>query len=243
MKEACQSEDVLKRRVEELDAELAQLSYAISHDLRAPLRAVSGFAQALVEDHAPHLDPTGQDYTRRIMAAAKRMDGMIEGLLLYSRLTRAEISLSTVALEPAVAEALKKLGDLDADISVESPMPEVVAHRASLVDAVAQLVGNAVKFVDSSRRPVVRLRAESRGDDRVRLWVEDNGIGIAESNFERVFGVFERLHKPDQYPGAGMGLALVRRAASRMNGQAGVESVVGEGSKFWLELPGVRSVV
>jgi len=230
----------LKRRVAELEAEIAQLSYAISHDLRAPLRAVSGFAQALLEDHSAHLDASGQDYARRVMAAAKRMDGMIEGLLQYSRLTRAEISLATVALEPVVLEAIKKHGEAvtaaNADVSVETPLPSVVAHRATLVDAVAQLIGNAVTFVDTTRRPAVRLRAESRGD-RVRLWVEDNGIGIAASNLERVFGVFERLHKLDQYPGPGIGLALVRRAATRMNGEAGVDSEPGVGSKFWIDLP------
>jgi len=230
----------LKRRVAELEAEIAQLSYAISHDLRAPLRAVSGFAQALLEDHGAHLDASGQDYTRRVMAAAKRMDSMIEGLLLYSRLTRAEISLATVPLEPVLLEAIKKQGEAvtaaHADVSIETPLPSVVAHRATLVDTVAHLIGNAVKFTDPARPPAVRLRAETRGD-RVRLWLEDNGIGIAPSNFERIFGVFERLHKPDEYPGTGMGLALVRRAATRMNGEAGVESEPGVGSKFWLELP------
>ena len=236
-------DEALTRRLAELEAELGHLAYAISHDLRAPLRAVSGFAQALLEDHAPHLDASGQDYTRRVVAAAKRMDGMIEALLQYSRLARAEITLAPVALDAAAGEAVKKRGEAiataRAEVTVEAPMPSVVAHRATLTDAIGHLVDNAVKFVDGSRPPVVRLRAEARGE-RVRLFVEDNGIGIAASNLDKIFGVFERLHKPDQYPGPGIGLALARRAAARMGGEAGVESELGVGSRFWIELDSRR---
>jgi PAS domain S-box-containing protein len=240
-------------RIEELNAALARqnrelaaanqeldaFSYSISHDLRAPLRAMQGFSEALLEDYGERLDPTGRDYAQRIAGAGRQMDALIQDLLAYSRLVRAEVSLSPVSLETVVADACgvleMEVKERGGEIVVERPLGRVLAHRAVLGQIVTNLLGNAVKFMRPDTAPRVRVRSEAeRG--RVRLWVEDNGIGIAPEHRERIFRAFERLHGVDRYPGTGIGLAIVQKGATRLGGQAGVESEPGVGSRFWVEL-------
>jgi PAS domain S-box-containing protein len=240
-------------RIEELNAALARqnrdlgaanqeldaFSYSISHDLRAPLRAMQGFSEALLEDYGERLDATGHDYARRIVTASRQMDALIQDLLAYSRLVRAEVSLEPVSLETMVDEACGALEievkDLGGEIAVERPLGRVLAHRAVLGQIVTNLLSNAVKFTKPDTPPRVRVRSE-KAHGRVRLWVEDNGIGIASEHRERIFRAFERLHGVQQYPGTGIGLAIVQKGAARLGGQAGVESEPGAGSRFWVEL-------
>lgn len=225
-------------QLEEANNALEAFAYTVSHDLRAPLRGVRGFAEALLEDHGGDLDPAGQDYARRISAAACRMDGLIQELLAYGRLSRAQIVPQRVDLSSALAEALGQVEGLAGPrLTVEEPLPAVSANRTVLVQVLANLLSNAVKFVPPGAEPSVRIWAEPR-DGRVRLWVEDEGIGIAPEHQERIFDVFERLHGADTYPGAGIGLAVVRKGMERMGGSAGVESEPGRGARFWIELPG-----
>lgn len=227
------------RRLEEANQELEAFVYSVSHDLRAPLRAMEGFAQVLLEDYSPSLDPTARDYTQRIVDAAKRMNVLINDLLNYSRIGRQEMRLLPVPLDRAVGTVLEELASLlqerEAVVEVEQPLPEVWAHETILVEVLMNLVENALKFVAPGVRPQVRLWAEE-ADSRVRLWVEDNGIGIAPEHQERIFHIFERLHGRETYPGTGVGLAIVRRGVERMGGRVGVESEVGKGSRFWVEL-------
>lgn len=226
-------------RLEEANQELEAFAYSVSHDLRAPLRAVEGFAQALLEDYTANLDPTAQDFAQRIVAAAQRMNALIDDLLAYSRLSRQEMRLSPVPLDRVVETVLEGLApeiqEREAQVTVEGPLPAVEGHETTLVQVVTNLVDNALKFVAPGTRPQVRLWAEER-DEGVRLWVEDNGIGIAPEHHERIFHIFERLHGWDAFPGTGVGLAIVRRGVERMGGRAGVESEVGKGSRFWVEL-------
>jgi signal transduction histidine kinase len=225
----------LRERYEELEA----FAHSISHDLRAPLRAMHGFSQALVEDCGEQLDDTGKDYVRRIATAAKRMDLLTQDLLAYSRVSRTEAGLSTVPLSAAVTSALEQLeADLkahDAEVRVKEPLPHVLAHRALLEQAIANLVSNGAKFAAAGTRPVIQISAEP-ANGTIRLWVADNGIGIEPAHHERIFSVFERLHPADQYPGTGIGLAIVRKSAERMGGAAGVVSSPGAGSRFWIDL-------
>ncbi|MSS72009.1 MAG: PAS domain-containing sensor histidine kinase [Candidatus Latescibacteria bacterium] len=237
------AEEALRRandRLKETNAELESFTYTISHDLRAPLRAMQGFADALQEDYADRLDPTGRDYTRRIAAAARRMDTLIQDLLSYSRLSRADLQLETVALASVTEEARAQLeADLrnrKAQVTVDEPLPAVKGHAATLVQIVANLMANAIKFVAPEVTPQVKIWAQEQ-KGWVRLCVKDNGIGIAPEHRERIFRVFERLHGADVYPGTGIGLAIVRKGMERMGGRAGVESEVGQGSQFWIELP------
>jgi signal transduction histidine kinase/DNA-binding response OmpR family regulator len=225
--------------LQEINAELESFSYSVSHDLRAPLRSIQGFAQILLEEYDDRLDAVGQDYVQRIVAAARRMDTLTEDLLTYSRLSRATMELVPVSLEAVVAEALMQLeADIHgqaADVTVERPLPQVMGHYVTLVQAVANLLANSLKFVAPGVRPRVRVWTEERGD-RVCLRLRDNGIGIAPEYQERIFRIFERLHSPDTYPGTGIGLSIVRKGMERMGGQVGVESAPGQGSTFWVEL-------
>lgn len=230
--------------LEEANAELDAYSHSVAHDLRAPLRAIQGFGQALREDHAGRLDEEGQDYLKRIEAAAEELDRLTQDLLAYSRLGRLEMRLQPVDLGEVVGETLAVLEvdirNQEAVVRVEDPLPVVKGHRVVLTQAVANLVSNALKFVPTGTAPRVRVAAEPR-DGWVRLWVEDNGIGIAPEHQERIFRVFERLHGSEAYPGTGIGLAIVRRGIERMGGRVGVESAGGQGSRFWIELPEVKT--
>lgn len=233
----------LKQRVNELtdiNSELEAFSYSISHDLRAPLRSMQGFADALLDEHGEFLDKTGQEYAQRIVSSAKYMDALLNDLLDYSRLSRAELERQPVELQQELDELFSQLaGDIQARhaaIRVEMDGAVVSAHAGTLRQILANLIGNALKFSHPDRAPALSVRTEKK-DGAVRIWVEDNGIGIAPEHCDRIFRLFERLHTSDSYPGTGIGLALVRKGAERMGGSAGVESVPDEGSRFWVELP------
>jgi signal transduction histidine kinase len=211
----------------------------MSHDLRAPLRSMAGFSQALREDYGASLDATAHGYLVRIIAAAERMDRLITDLLAYSRLGQNELRLVAVDLEELVHDVLQQLAPAiaasSAAVRVRSPLQPVLAHRASLTHCVQNLLENALKYVPRGVAPQVDVSTESR-DGRVRIWVADQGLGVAPEFHARIFETFERLHGVRDYEGAGMGLAIVRRAAERMNGACGIESRLGEGARVWIEL-------
>lgn len=234
----------LERRVAERTSqfqdtikELHAFTYSIAHDLRAPLRHVHGFSQLLLNSTDPD---ELKSYARRIMASSAGMDHLIKDLLAYSRLTLEEVKCEPVALTPILtglkAAMAAELRELDADLDIREPLPRVMGHERALTQAITNLLENAVKFAAPGVAPRIVVRAEIRGA-RARLWVEDNGIGIDPAHQERIFGVFQRLHKSEDYPGTGIGLAIVRRTLERMKGTAGVESAPGKGSRFWIELP------
>jgi signal transduction histidine kinase len=230
------TEEVLK----ETNAELEAFAYTVSHDLRAPLRAMQGFAQALLEDRRPHLDSTGCEYAQRIVSAAVRLDALIQDLLLYSRISHGPLKLARVDIGQVISDALAHLEVSSqpgwARIVRHEPLYAVRGHRTTLVQIVGNLLSNALKFVAPGVRAEVRLRMERRAE-WARLWVEDNGIGIPPESQARIFRVFERLHGVEAYPGTGVGLAIVRKGVERMGGRVGVESRPAQGSRFWIELP------
>ena len=231
------------RQLEDINAELDAFGYSVSHDLRAPLRAMDGFAMALVEDYGATLDERGRDYAQRIAEAARRMDLLIQDLLAYSRLSRGDLRPEPLPLADVMQETLRALeADLQARaavIDVVEPLGRVMAHRETLRSVITNLVSNAIKFMPAGVQPRVRVRSEPRGAAE-RLWVEDNGIGIDPRYHASIFRVFERLHGVEAYPGTGIGLAIVRRGTERMGGRAGLESAPGAGARFWIELPAVR---
>ncbi len=221
--------------------ELETFTYSVSHDLRAPLRAVAGLSQILLEDYPGRsLDREGVDCLSRIGRAACRMDGLIQDLLRYSRLSRSEITLEPTDLKQVLTFILDEMDPeiraRNARILVEEPLPGIRADRILLQQALTNLLSNAIKFMPPGAAPEVRIRAEA-ADGNVRLSVIDNGIGIAPEHQIRIFRVFERLHAATDYPGVGIGLALVRKSVDRMGGKVGVESSPGRGSRFWIELP------
>jgi signal transduction histidine kinase len=226
------------RKLQEANAELDSFAYSVSHDLRAPLRALQGFSAILLDDDLSEEEK--RDFTRRINGAAERMDTLIRDVLSFSRATRAEAEPSPVSLARVVKEALRQLeatiAESGARVVVEGELPLVRGHRTMLAQVVANLVSNAVKYVAPGVVPEVRVYAESRGG-QVRLWVTDNGIGIASENQTRIFSAFERLHGMEEYPGSGIGLAIVKKGIERLGGTTWVESTLGVGSRFWIELP------
>jgi signal transduction histidine kinase len=229
--------------LQETNAELDAFAYSASHDLRAPLRAMHGFSRAILEDYSDLLDRTGKDYARRIAEAAERLDMQIEDLLAYSRLSREELTVTAVALGIPVDGALglmrEALSERNVDVTVERPLPTAMGHEPTLLTVLMNLISNGIKFVAPGKRPRLRIRAEE-SPGKVRLWVEDNGIGIAPEHQGRIFRVFERLQSLREFGGTGVGLAIVRKGVERMGGRVGVESTVGRGSRFWIELPSLE---
>lgn len=225
--------------LQQTNSELEAFSYTVSHDLRAPLRHIQGFAQALLDDYSQQLDPVAKDYAYRIVTAAGRMDSLIQDLLDYGRLGRVYIRLRPLSLLSMVGDVLTQMDDelrrQDSRVTVEIPPLEVLGDLTILDRMLINLLSNAVKFVPAGVRPEVRISAEESGI-WVRLWVRDNGIGIPVEQQESVFEVFRRLHDSKSYPGTGIGLAIVRKGIARMGGRVGVESAPGKGSAFWLDL-------
>lgn len=222
--------------LQEMVNELEHFSYTITHDMRAPLRAMHGYAGLLEEECNPALSESGRRYLQRIATAASRMDQLITDALSYSKAVRHELVMEPVnpaRLLRSMVESYPVFQMPRARIELAEELPLVVANEAGLTQCFSNLLANAVKFVPPARTPHVRIYAERR-DGLVRLWFEDNGIGIAPEMQPKLFKMFQRLSK--DYEGTGIGLALVRKVAERMGGQVGVESQLGRGSRFWLEL-------
>ena len=226
------------RELKEINGELKAFTYTISHDLKAPLRAIQGFATALEEDYGDRLDDLGTEYTHRLVSSAHHMDLLIQDLLTYSRLSRSEIELRSVDLSYVTARAIEELKleieKAGATVTTVEPLGQMLGNRTILIQIVSNLISNAIKFVASEQTPQVRIWSEINGDT-VRLWVEDNGIGIKPEHQKRIFRVFERLHGNEVYKGTGIGLAIVKKGIERLSGKAGVESNLDRGSRFWIE--------
>lgn len=230
----------LAGQLSQANRELESFAYSVSHDLRAPLRTMQGFAHALLQNFGESLEPEARDYARRIIASGKQSETLIGDLLAYSRLSFEELELKPVDLdrvvEAARAQVDSYLSEAEAEIEVEGPLPSVKGSHTMLVQVVANLLSNAAKFVPEGRTPTIRIRSEERGD-MIRLWVEDNGIGIPEGQDDRIFRVFERLSEGSDRPGTGIGLAIVRRGMQRIGGDCGVERRDPHGSAFWISAP------
>jgi signal transduction histidine kinase len=225
-------------KLREMIAELQHVSYSITHDMRSPLRAMGSFAELLLEGSmlagAP---PEAQDYCRRIVTGANRLDKLINDALSYTKAVLQELPMEPIALSTLVrglVDTYPNLHPSRADIVVEGELPVVLGNEALLTQCFSNLLNNAVKFVQPGVKPRVRVRSET-DDQMARVWVEDSGIGIPPHVRGRLFGMFQKLDS--QYEGTGIGLAIVRKVAERMGGKVGVESEPGKGSRFWVELP------
>jgi signal transduction histidine kinase len=209
----------------------------VSHDLKAPVRAIQTFAQFLDEEEASKLSPTGKDYLARIISSSRHLDKLITDVLAYSRMNVEPLAKTTVNVESTIQEIIDQNSDFQApkaEIELVRPLQNIRGHAASFTQCMTNLLSNAVKFVRPGTTPHVKLWTQSV-DDTVRLNLKDNGIGIAPEHQQRIFNAFERLDT--EYEGTGFGLAIMRKAVERMGGRFGLESKPGEGSLFWIELP------
>jgi signal transduction histidine kinase len=236
-------------KLQETVQELEAFSYSLAHDMRAPLRGMQSFARLLIEDYAGTLDEAGKDFLNRIAGSANRLDGLIRDVLDYTRVLRADTVMVPVNLDQLLGDILATYPNLHptkADIRVEGPLPTVLGQESFLTQCLSNLLGNAVKFGRPGVKPIVKIWADDQfmsspvrdnaGRPLVRVWIEDNGIGIAEKDRGRIFRMFERINPADKFEGTGIGLTIARKAAERMGGSIGFESEPGRGSRFWIDV-------
>jgi len=231
-----------RRRVEEAlraaNAELERFTYSVSHDLRAPLRAIDGYARALDEDRGPTLDAEARRLLAVIRDNAKRMGHLIDALLNFSRLGRQPLGRARVnmsELARGVVEELRRAAGQDVEVALQ-PLPAATGDATLLRQVFANLIGNALKFSRGRPRPRVEIGARQEGGEAV-YYVRDNGAGFDMRYADKLFGVFQRLHHVDEFEGTGVGLALAHRIVERHGGRVWAEGKVGEGATFYFTLP------
>lgn len=226
------------RELEIANRELEGFSYSVSHDLRAPLRAISGFSQALSDDYRDRLDDTGRLYLDRVQHATRRMGQLIDDLLHFSRLSRTALHQEPVALDALIRSSWADVPDHERcrlDMP-DAPVPDCVGDEALLRQVLFNLMSNAVKFSAGREQPVVRWQVEQQEPDLV-ISISDNGVGFDMAYAGKLFGVFQRLHKQEEFEGTGVGLALSRRIIERHGGRIEADGRPGEGATFRLTLP------
>ena len=228
-----------KEATEEANRELEAFSYSVSHDLRAPLRSIDGFSQALLEDHAESLNDKGKNYLRRVRAAAQRMGQLIDDLLLLSRVGRTELSRHRIDLSEIVRKVVEELPMRD-----EGPKAALAVEGGVTADADSRLMrivfenllGNAWKFTAKTAERRIAFGTEHQEEGTVHF-VRDNGAGFNMAYVEKLFSPFQRLHSDAEFSGTGIGLATVRRIISRHGGRVWAEGAVGQGAAIFFTLP------
>ncbi|MFM1770164.1 MAG: hypothetical protein RJA22_2693 [Verrucomicrobiota bacterium] len=236
----------LERRVAERTAELEaanreleSFSYSVSHDLRAPLRAVNGFAEVLLQTHGPQLDERGSRYLRQVAEGGRRMGRLVDDLLTFSRLGRQPVRRAPLDLHLLASRAIEELRRQQPQRSVEVrllPLPPASGDRPLIEQVLINLLGNAWKFTSHQPKPLLEIGSLTQGGEPV-YYVRDNGAGFDMKYADKLFGVFQRLHAEDEFPGTGVGLAIVQRILHRHGGRIWAESRPGQGATFFFTLP------
>ena len=238
--------DELHRRGELLEAankELEAFSYSVSHDLRAPLRHIDGYASLLTKAATVSLDDKAKRYLQTISESATRMGQLIDDLLVFSRMGRQEMLHGTVNLNQLIASVLHDLRHDLQDRAISwtiAQLPEVTGDAAMLRQVFANLVGNAIKFTGTRPQATIEIGSRQSGQEEAVLFVRDNGVGFDMRYANKLFGVFQRLHRADEFDGTGIGLANVRRIIHRHGGKTWAEGALGEGATFYVSLPTTR---
>lgn len=231
-----------RKELQRSNEELEQFAYAASHDLQEPLRGVTSYLSLLKRRHGPAMDAGALHYVEEALGGALRMTGMIRDLLTYSRVSTRGETLRPVDADASARAALDNLSiaiaEASAEVTVDGPLPWVMADAAQLTSLFQNLIGNAVKYRAADRRPVIRLGAEAHAADTARwtFFIADNGIGMDPAYTERIFQPFQRLHTHDTYGGTGIGLAVCRKVVERHGGGLTVETAPDEGSTFRFDL-------
>jgi len=222
---------------------LESFTYTVAHDLKAPLRGIDGYTRLLLEDHIKDLNPEAQQFLKTIHISTEEMSQLIDDLLAYSRLERREFQTVRLELEPLVSivveQKTRELNGTNIEFIVDVNGASVVADTNGLAQSLNNYLDNAVKFTANVPQPCVEIGCDET-PEKVKLWVRDNGIGFDMKYHDQIFGIFQRLNSTDDYPGTGVGLAIVRKAMERMGGRAFAESEPGHGATFYLEIPKLR---
>lgn len=237
--DAARQSEQRRTEIEQLNQELERFNYSVAHDLRAPLRGIAGFSQALEQDFGQNVSEEGKEYLNRIQTCVGRMDTLISDLLRYASVGRQALRLKAVPLDEVLHAAISLIdGEIrmrHAEIVSVTPLPTVLGDPTLLQVVFQNLIGNGIKFVAPGVQPRVEISATT-DEGRVRVTFTDNGVGLPEEARGRIFEMFERFH-PEQ-PGTGIGLPIVHRAIERMQGEIGTRSAPhGTGTQFWIELP------
>jgi len=226
------------KSLEQANADLENYAYAISHDLKAPLRAIISFSTFLLEDYSSKIDATGRDYLERVVKAAENMNAFIGDLLLLSRIGRKYDTVEKVDLNNLLCEIIKDLEPLiekrDTHVVV-TDLPTIHVQKTWIKQLFTNLIDNGLKF-NKSESPKVEVQCNEKEKDYL-FAVRDNGIGIEEQYLNRIFNLFERLHAKEEYEGTGAGLAICKKIIDNFGGKIWVESTPGEGSTFFFTIP------
>jgi light-regulated signal transduction histidine kinase (bacteriophytochrome) len=232
--------ELVASELERRNSELSAFTYSVSHDLKEPLRTIEAFSQFVMEDYAAALDDQGRDYLTRMAAAAARLKQMIDDLLLLTRAGQRPETVGRVemteVLDDIVAALNGSITAMGARIDIDPGLPAVLGDRVRVEQIFGNLLSNALKF-GREEPPRVRVGITTSDDGGSTFFVQDNGIGIDPRYSERVFHIFQRLHRRDEYEGTGAGLAIVRRAAEALGGRVWLNSTPGEGATFFVSLP------
>jgi PAS domain S-box-containing protein len=232
----------LGKRSAELEAsnkELEAFAYSISHDLRAPLRHMSGFTELLQKSSAPVLNDKSRRYLGMILESAKRMGTLIDDLLAFSRIGRAETHKSMVSLEQLVQEVILEVKPDAEGRKIEwrvGALPTCYGDRSMLRLVLVNLISNAVKFTRTRPQTEIEIGSTERAQDRAVIFIRDNGVGFDMKYVNKLFGVFQRLHSPEKFEGTGIGLATVQRIVHRHGGSVWAEGLVDQGATFYFSL-------
>ncbi|SCY44608.1 hypothetical protein SAMN05216420_106129 [Nitrosospira sp. Nl5] len=218
--------------------ELESFCYSVSHDLRAPLRGIDGYSRLLLEDYYEQLDEEGRNFLKNVRAATQQMTDLIEDLLAYSKLERRAVSTAAIKLSSFVSSLVDQCHRdwKKARFTVEVGDFYVSVDPDGLAIALRNLIDNALKFSQYAAEPAIEIRAQATGSHCI-LSVRDNGIGFDMRFYDKIFEIFQRLQRAEQYPGTGIGLAMVHKAMERIGGRVWAESQLGAGAVFYLELP------
>jgi PAS domain S-box-containing protein len=222
-------------RLEGINKELESFSYSVSHDLRAPLRAINGFALMLDEDYRDRLDPEGRRLLGVVRANAESMARLIDDLLAFSRLGKTALVSAPVDMNVLVREVLTESGNVSAELRIGA-LPQAHGDRALLKQVWANLIGNAIKYSANAVAPVVTISGGETPNGDCEYRVADNGAGFDMRYYDKLFGVFQRLHSASEFPGTGVGLAIVHRIVTRHGGRVWAEGQVGSGAVFHFTL-------
>jgi signal transduction histidine kinase len=230
-------------RTAALDAksrELETFAYSVAHDLKAPLHGIDGYSRLLLEDHSEQLNEEGRQFVQTITASTSEMNQLIEDLLDYSRLERSTVRPDRVELQPLVKSIVeqkaREASGRKIDFVVNVNGGYVLADVSGLTQALKNYLDNAIKFTGKREQARIEIGVDEKPNSCV-LWVRDNGVGFDMKYHDRIFGIFQRLNRAEEYPGTGIGLAIVRKAMERIGGRAWATSAPGEGSTFFLEIP------